>query len=111
MSLSTMRTYGLLTSRGPRGGCTCRKDNPGDTCRHVETGNFSGVGYGLLVPVGQLPPPSIEEAAVATTAAVDWKIAIDGTDAFGEVCRHEIWVDKSWDRLFDGDIGLSVDDG
>jgi hypothetical protein len=25
--------------------------------------------------------------------------------------RHEIWVDKSWDRLFDGEIGLSVDDG
>jgi len=48
---------------------------------------------------------------VATTAAVEWKIAIEGTDAFGEVRRHEIRIDKSWDRLFDGEIGLSVDDG
>jgi len=48
---------------------------------------------------------------VATTAAVKWKIAIEGTDAFGEVRRHEIRVDKSWDRLFDGEIGLSVEDG
>ena len=48
---------------------------------------------------------------MATTAAVEWKIAIEGTDAFGEVRRHEIRVDKSWDRLFDGEIGLSVEDG
>jgi hypothetical protein len=48
---------------------------------------------------------------VTTRAAVEWKIAIEGTDAFGEVRRHEIRVDKNWDRLFDGEIGLSVDDG
>ena len=46
-----------------------------------------------------------------TGAAVEWKIAIEGTDAFGEVRRHEFRVDKSWDRLFDGEIGLSVEDG
>jgi hypothetical protein len=51
------------------------------------------------------------EEAVATMAAVEWKIAIEGTDAFGEVRRHEIRIDKSWERLFDGEIGLSVDDG
>jgi alanine racemase len=60
---------------------------------------------------GPSPPSLIEEAAVATTAAVEWKIAIEGTDAFGEVRRREIRVDKSWDRLFDGEIGLSVEDG
>ena len=48
---------------------------------------------------------------MATMAAVEWKIAIEGTDALGEVRRHEIRIDKSWDRLFDGEIGLSVDDG
>ena len=48
---------------------------------------------------------------MTTPAAVEWKITIEGTDAFGEVRRHEIRVDKSWDRLFDGEIGLSVDDG
>ena len=46
-----------------------------------------------------------------STAAVEWKITIEGTDAFGEVRRHEFRVDKSWDRLFDGEIGLSVEDG
>lgn len=47
---------------------------------------------------------------MTTRAAAEWKIAIEGTDAFGEVRRHEIHVDKSWDRLFDGEIGLSVED-
>jgi hypothetical protein len=61
----------------------------------------------LLVLVGRLPPASVEEAAVATTAAEEWKIAIEGTDGFGEVRRHEIRVDKSWDRLFNGEIALS----
>ena len=73
--------------------------------------NFSGVGHELLAMDGPSPPSLIEEAAVATTAAVKWKIAIEGTDAFGEVRRDEIRVDKSWDRLFDGEIGLSVEDG
>lgn len=48
---------------------------------------------------------------MTTRAAAEWKIVIEGTDAFGEVRRHEIRVDKSWDRLFDGEIGLSVEDG
>ena len=76
-----------------------------------ETGNFSGVGYRLLCPAGRCPPLMIEEVTVTSTAAVEWKIAIEGTDAFGEVRRHEIRLDKSWDRLFDGEIGFSVEDG
>ena len=48
---------------------------------------------------------------MTTTAAVEWKIAIEGTNAFGEVRRHEFRLDKGWDRLFDGEIGLSVEDG
>ena len=48
---------------------------------------------------------------MTTRAAMEWKITIEGTDAFGEVRRHEMRVDKSWDRLFDGEIGLSVEDG
>jgi hypothetical protein len=32
----------------------------------------------------------IKEVMVTTTAAVEWKITIEGTDAFGEVRRHEI---------------------
>ena len=48
---------------------------------------------------------------MGTTAAVEWRITVEGTDAFGEVRRREVRIDKSWDRLFDGEIGLSVEDG
>ena len=34
---------------------------------------------------------------MATTAAVEWKITVEGTDAFGEVRRQEIRIDKSWE--------------
>jgi hypothetical protein len=77
----------------------------------IETGNFSGVGHGLLGLGGPSPLSLIEEAAVGTMAAVEWKITIEGRDAFGEVRRHEIPIDKSWERLFDGEVGLSVEDG
>jgi hypothetical protein len=42
------------------------------------------------------------EEVIMTTEAVEWKIAIEGSDAFADVRRHEVRVDKSWDRLFDG---------
>jgi len=48
---------------------------------------------------------------VANTAAVEWKITVEGKDAFGELCCHEIAIGKSWDGLLDGEIGLSVEDG
>lgn len=47
---------------------------------------------------------------MATTAAVEWKITVEGKEAFGELCRHEIAIGKSWDGLLDGEIGLSVED-
>ncbi len=43
--------------------------------------------------------------------AVEWTITIEGKNEFGDVCRREVRIDKSWERLFDGDIGLSIDDG
>jgi hypothetical protein len=49
----------------------------------------------------------IEEAAVATMAAVEWKITIEGTDAFGEVRRHEILIDKSWDGSVTATVSAS----
>ena len=76
-----------------------------------ETGNFPGVGYELLGVACRSSPSLIEEATVGTTAAVEWRITVEGTDAFGEVRRREVRIDKSWDRLFDGEIGLSVEDG
>jgi hypothetical protein len=43
--------------------------------------------------------------------AVEWKITIEGKNEFGDVCRREMRITKSWESLFDGDIGLSIDDG
>lgn len=43
--------------------------------------------------------------------AVEWRTTIEGKNEFGEACRREVRIAKSWDRLFDGEIGLSVDDG
>ena len=43
--------------------------------------------------------------------AVEWMITIEGKNEFGDVCRREVRIDKSWERPFDGEIGLSIDDG
>jgi len=45
------------------------------------------------------------------TMAVEWTITIEGRNEFGDICRREVRMDKSWERLFDGDLGLSIDDG
>lgn len=43
--------------------------------------------------------------------AVEWTITIEGRNEFGDSCRKEVRIAKSWERLFDGDIGFSIDDG
>lgn len=43
--------------------------------------------------------------------AMEWTISIEGTNEFGDICRREIRIDKSDERLRDGDLGLSIDDG
>ena len=43
--------------------------------------------------------------------AVEWTITIEGRNEFGDVCRKAVRIDKSWERLFDGDLGLSIEDG
>jgi hypothetical protein len=45
------------------------------------------------------------------TVAVEWTITIEGRNEFGDTCRKEVRIDKAWESLFDGDIGLSIDDG
>ncbi|MBB3149836.1 hypothetical protein FHS21_006293 [Phyllobacterium trifolii] len=42
---------------------------------------------------------------------MEWTITIEGKNEFGDVCRKELRIEKNWERLFDGDIGLSIDDG
>ena len=43
--------------------------------------------------------------------AVEWTITIEGKNEFGDSCRKEVRIDKTWERLFDGDLGLSIEDG
>ncbi|WP_245486645.1 ISKra4 family transposase [Mesorhizobium sp. M7A.F.Ca.MR.176.00.0.0] len=43
--------------------------------------------------------------------AVEWTITIEGRNEFGDVCRKAVRIDKSWNRLSDGDLGLSIEDG
>ncbi|MBB3544868.1 hypothetical protein FHT97_005637, partial [Rhizobium sp. BK399] len=45
------------------------------------------------------------------TVAVEWTITIQGKNEFGDVCHREVRVDKSWERLFDGEVGLSIEAG
>ena len=52
----------------------------------------------MLALAAPSQPSLVEEAAVATTAAIEWKITVEGTDVLGEVRRHEIRIDKAWDR-------------
>lgn len=40
--------------------------------------------------------------------AVDWTITIEGKNEFGGLCRKTVRIDKSWERLFDGDFGLRL---
>lgn len=43
--------------------------------------------------------------------AVEWTITIEGRNEFGDICRKAVRIDKIWERLFDGDLGLSIEDG
>ncbi|MFH1343885.1 MAG: hypothetical protein ABIL01_22185 [Pseudomonadota bacterium] len=43
--------------------------------------------------------------------AVEWTITIEGKNEFGDVCRREMRITKCSERLFDAEIGLSIDDG
>ena len=43
--------------------------------------------------------------------AVEWTITIEGKNEFSDVCRKAVRIDKSRERLFDGDIDLSIEDG
>ncbi|MER9801847.1 hypothetical protein NKJ36_33175 [Mesorhizobium sp. M0142] len=46
-----------------------------------------------------------------STMAMEWTISIEGKSEFGDICRREVRIDKSEERLRDGDLGLSIGDG
>lgn len=43
--------------------------------------------------------------------ALEWTITIKGKNEFGDVCRQVTRIPKSWETLFEGDIGLSINEG
>lgn len=43
--------------------------------------------------------------------AVEWTITIEGKNEFGNVCREQVRIGKSWERLSDGEIGFSIEEG
>jgi hypothetical protein len=44
-------------------------------------------------------------------AVMEWTVTIEGRDEFGEVQRAQMRIEKGFDRLAAGEIGLSSDDG
>ncbi|BCM17504.1 hypothetical protein [Mesorhizobium sp. J8] len=40
--------------------------------------------------------------------AIEWTITIEGKNEFGNVCREQLRIGKSRERLFDGEIGFSI---
>ena len=70
-----------------------------------ETGNFSGVEYGLLGWGGPSASLFGDKAM-----AVEWTTAIEGRNEFARRARKAIRIDKSWECRFDGDLGPSIED-
>ncbi|MCQ1799849.1 hypothetical protein NOI87_32215, partial [Neorhizobium galegae] len=42
---------------------------------------------------------------------MEWTISIEGTNELGDRCRRKVRIDKGGERVRDGDLGLSIDDG
>jgi hypothetical protein len=44
-------------------------------------------------------------------AAMEWTVTVEGADEFGEMQRMQLRIEKGFERLTSGEIGLSIDDG
>ena len=42
---------------------------------------------------------------------MEWTMTIEGRDEYGEVQRAQLRIEKGFDKLTSGEIGLSIDDG
>ena len=42
---------------------------------------------------------------------MEWTMTIEGRDEYGEVQRAQLKIEKGFDKLTSGEIGLSIDDG
>jgi hypothetical protein len=44
-------------------------------------------------------------------AAMEWTVTIEGRDEYGEIQRAQVRIEKGFEKLTSGEIGLSIDDG
>ena len=42
---------------------------------------------------------------------MEWMMMIEGRDEYGEIHRAQLRIEKGFDKLRSGGIGLSIDDG
>ena len=42
---------------------------------------------------------------------MEWTVTIEEPDEFGEIQRAQVQIEKGFERLASGEIGLSIDDG
>ena len=42
---------------------------------------------------------------------MEWTVTIEEPDGFGEIQRAQVQIEKEFERLASGEIGLSIDDG
>lgn len=42
---------------------------------------------------------------------MEWTVIIEGRDELGEVRRAQLQIEKGFEQLKSGEIGLSIDDG
>jgi len=41
---------------------------------------------------------------------MEWTVTIEGPDEFGEIQRAQVQIEKGFERLASGEIGLSIDE-
>jgi hypothetical protein len=44
-------------------------------------------------------------------AAMEWTVTVERADEYGEMQRAQLRIEKGFERLTSGEIGLSIDDG
>src|SRR5271166_1518525 len=43
--------------------------------------------------------------------AMEWTMTIEGRDEYGDIQRAQVQIEKGFDKLTSGEIGLSIEDG
>jgi hypothetical protein len=44
-------------------------------------------------------------------AAMEWTVTVEGPDEYGKIRQAQLRIEKGFEKLTSGEIGLSIDDG